>query len=204
MTGNAESVLLGKRRVCLILVRLNSMQPAINRVSNGSIEITKNAVAKKLANHLCKAFMTEKIQHLREKYKEASTFKFGDSKTLCDQLLKLVREGKKTATCGALSDYTEGGKTIPVVGRRDIALEWDGTPALVIETIYVEQKRFCDVDEAFALKEGENESLEGWRSDHQIYFERTGIFDKEMMLLCEEFKLVEDVKNLPSDKQDKL
>ncbi len=148
--------------------------------------------------------MTAKMKQLREKYKEASTFKFGDSKILCDQLLKLVREGKKTATCGALSDYTEGAENLPVVGRRDIALDWDGTPALVIETLNVEQKRFCDVDEAFALKEGENESLEGWRSDHQMFFERTGVFDKEMMLLCEEFKLVEDVRNLPSGRQDKL
>ena len=81
---------------------------------------------------------------------------------------------------------------MPVVGRRDTALNWDGTPALIIETLEVIQMRFCDVGECFALAEGENDDLEGWRRDHQQYFERNGGFDSEMMLVCERFKLVYD------------
>ncbi len=120
------------------------------------------------------------------------SFKFGDNEELCNELLRLVRLGQKTATCEALRVFGSDGEAIPVVGRRDTALNWDGTPALIIETLEVTQMRFCDVDECFALAEGENDDLEGWRRDHQQYFERNGGFDSEMMLVCERFKLVHD------------
>lgn len=120
------------------------------------------------------------------------TFKFGDNEALCTLLLQLVRAGKKTATCGALRDFGSEGEFMPVVGRQDIALNWDGTPALLIETIDVRQLRYCDVDEAFAIDEGESADLAGWRRDHKDYFERNGGFDENMMLACERFKLVHD------------
>ena len=124
------------------------------------------------------------------KYPGAVTFTYGDSKRLCDEILPLVRSEKKTATCGALRDFGDNGEPMPVVGRRDVALNWDGTPALVIETTAVSVQRFCDVDEAFALAEGENDSLDGWREDHQRYFERNGGFSPTMELVCERFRLV--------------
>lgn len=88
---------------------------------------------------------------------------------------------------------------MPVVGRQDIALNWDGTPALVIETESVTLARYCDVDEAFALAEGESDSLAGWRDDHRCYFTRNGGFDPEMVLVCERFRLVEDFADPPRD-----
>ena len=100
------------------------------------------------------------------------------------------------ATCEALRVFESEGEVLPVVGRRDIALNWDGTPALVIETVSVALTRFCDVGEDFALAEGENDTLEGWRSDHRSYFERNGGFDPEMILVCERFKLVEDLSDM--------
>lgn len=127
-----------------------------------------------------------------KKYPGAETFRFGDGAKMSEDLIGLVRSGKKRATCGRLADFGEGGEPMPVVGRRDIALNWDGSPALVIETKSLEQKRFCDMDADFALAEGENETLEGWRRDHQAYFERNGGFDPEMMLICERFDVVED------------
>jgi len=120
------------------------------------------------------------------------SFKFGDNEELCNELLRLVRSGRKTATCEALREFGPDGEAMPVVGRRDTALNWDGTPALIIESLEVTQIRFSDVDEFFALAEGENDDLDGWRSDHQQYFERNGGFDNEMMLVCERFKLVHD------------
>ena len=123
---------------------------------------------------------------------DSITFTFGDNAELCNELLGLVRAGKKTATCDALRAFGPDGDAMPVVGRRDIALNWDGTQALVLETVEVFQARFCDVDEGFALAEGENDDLEGWQSDHQSYFERSGGFDSEMMLVCERFKLIRD------------
>ncbi len=133
------------------------------------------------------------LKDVLTRYPGAQTFKFGDSASMSAELLGLVRAGRITATCGALRDYPEGSAETPVVGRRDIALEWDGRPALVIETLEVTVSRFCDMTEAFALAEGENETLEGWREDHRRYFERNGGFDPEMELLCERFRLVEDL-----------
>ena len=137
--------------------------------------------------------MIMKLVEIQHRYPNSTTFKFGDNDALCQELLKLVRSGKKVATCEALRVYETSGEIIPEVGRRDIALNWNGTPALVIETISVSLKKFCDVDEEFALAEGENDSLEEWRNDHRDYFERNGGFELEMMLVCEYFKLVEDL-----------
>ena len=117
------------------------------------------------------------------------SFKFGDSRELCDQLLALVRAGTKTATCGALRDFDDA-EPVPQVGRRDVALDWDGKPALIIETTEVTLRRFRDVPEDFALAEGEGD-FDDWRRDHIAYFSRNGGYDPDMMLVCERFRLVE-------------
>jgi uncharacterized protein YhfF len=131
------------------------------------------------------------LDEVRARYPGAEAFTFGDSRKLCDALLALVRSGAKTATCGAARDFGPGGEAPPVVGRRDVALDWDGRPAVVIETVEVTRQRFCDVDMAFALAEGENDDLEGWRRDHRAYFERTGGWSDGMDLICERFRVVE-------------
>lgn len=117
-------------------------------------------------------------------------FTFGDSRELCDRLLSLVRAGKKTATCGALRDFSEGGEVLPEIGRRDVALDWDGNPSLLIETMEVTIRRFRDVSEDFALAEGEGD-FEDWKAGHIAYFTRNGGFDPDMELVCERFRLVE-------------
>lgn len=118
------------------------------------------------------------------------SFTFGDSRALNAELLALVRSGRKTATCGALRDFGEGGEAMPEVGCRDIALDWDGRPALLIETLEVSILSFCDVSEEFALAEAEGD-FEAWRRGHEAYFARNGGFDPQMMLVCERFRLVE-------------
>lgn len=118
-------------------------------------------------------------------------FTFGDSRALNAELLALVRAGRKTATCGALSDFAAGGEEMPVVGRRDLALDWDGKPALLIETTEVTIRRFRDVPEDFALAEGEG-SFDDWKQGHIAFFTRNGGFSPDMMLVCERFRLVED------------
>lgn len=131
------------------------------------------------------------LSKLKQKYPQAETFKFGDNEMLSQELLALVRAGKKTATCGALRDFEQGEEALPVVGGMDIALNWDGTPSVVIETMQVDIVRYCDVDAGFALSEGENDTLDGWKQDHKRYFESNNGFDPEMELVCESFRLVE-------------
>ena len=133
------------------------------------------------------------LDEVKRRYPDAETFCFGDSRALCDELLALVRAGTKTATCGALRDFEEGGEALPVVGRQDIALDWDGRPVVVIETTEVTTRRYCDVDANFALAEGENATLDEWQAHHAAYFERNGGFDPEMALICERFRLIEDL-----------
>lgn len=132
------------------------------------------------------------LEELLVRFPGAETFTFGDNEELCSQLLQLVRFGKKKATCGAARDFGPGKEAMPKVGRRDIALNWDGTPSLVIETTQVTFRRFCDVNANFALAEGEHETLEEWQSEHRAYFERNGGWEAEMQLVCERFRMVED------------
>ncbi|MBA4491372.1 ASCH domain-containing protein [Paracoccus sp. S1E-3] len=120
---------------------------------------------------------------------EAVGFKFGDSRALNERLLALVRTGAKTATCGALRDFG-ADEPLPEVGRRDVALDWDGRPALLIETTEVTIRRFREVSEDFALAEGEGD-FEDWKRGHIGFFTRNGGFDPEMELVCERFRLVE-------------
>lgn len=136
--------------------------------------------------------MPVSIDEAKRQYPEAEVFKFGDNRALCEHLLALVWLGKKRATCGALRDFDDGKEPMPVVGRRDIALDWDGVPILVIETVEVTIRRFCDVNADFALSEGEDDTLEDWQSGHQSYFERNGGWHPEMNLVCERFNLIED------------
>ena len=133
------------------------------------------------------------IEDLQQTYPGAGTFKFGDSAELSAHLIHLVRIGKKRATCGALRDFEDDPDAMPVVGRTDICTHWDGTPALVIRTTKVEHIRFCDVTEAMALAEGEDDTLEGWRAGHRAFFERNGGWDPDMMLVFEHFDLVKDL-----------
>ena len=135
--------------------------------------------------------MFKDLGALKLQYPSANTFKFGDSSALCDALLSLVRSGKKVATCSALHEF-QNGEPFPEVGRRDIGLNWDGTPAVVIETVELIQCRFDEVTEDMALAEGEDDSLDGWRVGHRGYFERNGGFSPDMQIIWERFVLIED------------
>lgn len=132
-----------------------------------------------------------KVEEVKERYPGADTFTMGDSERLSKELLDLVRSGKKTGTATDVRNVASGAESMPVVGKHDICLNWDGSPAFVIETLSLEHCRFKDVSEEFALAEGEDESLQGWRDSHAEYYRRNGGFDPDMMLICERFRVEE-------------
>jgi uncharacterized protein YhfF len=136
--------------------------------------------------------MARTLQQIIDANPEAETFRFGDSAALCAEIVALVRSGKKTATCEAASAYGKGGDAWPEVGRRDVALHWDGSPAVMLETVEVSTRRFCDMDEEFVAAQGEFSDLAHWRAAYEEYFRRHGDFSEEMKLMCERFKLIED------------
>ena len=135
---------------------------------------------------------------LNEKYPGAGSFKFGDSDAMNAELIALVRAGKKTATCGRASDFDDDPDAVPVVGRRDIVTNWDGSPAVVIKTISVERKKFDQIDEEFALAEGEDATRADWHKSRRAYFVRTGVWSSDMEMICERFKVVEDLADWES------
>ena len=122
-----------------------------------------------------------------EKYRSLRSFAFGDGPQLADELLELVLAGVKTATCS-----TEDEPNTSTTGERWVVLDGSGDPRCVIETLEVTYRRFGEVDASFAHEEGEGDrSLAYWRQAHRNYFGRLGKFSKDMMLMCERFRLVE-------------
>jgi uncharacterized protein YhfF len=136
--------------------------------------------------------MALSLQEIVDANPECETFRFGDGPELCAEILALVRAGKKTATCEATRFYSEDGDAWPKVGRRDIALNWDGTPAVMIETVSVATRRFSEMDEDFVAAQGEFRDLDHWREGYQAYFGRNGGYSEDMKIMCETFKVVED------------
>jgi uncharacterized protein YhfF len=116
------------------------------------------------------------------------TFSFGDGPQMADELLALVIEGRKTATCWAASQ----GKLGAEPGKRFTVLDGAGRPRAVIETVELVQLPFDDVDPAFAHDEGEGDrTLESWRASHRDYFTREGTYAPDMLLWCERFQLIQ-------------
>jgi len=127
------------------------------------------------------------VSAVPEKYRGLRCFAFGDGPALADELLELVVNGVKTATCS-----TEDEPNTSTPGERWIVLDGRGEPACVIETTEVAYRRFGEVDAGFAYEEGEGDrSLAYWRDAHRRYFGRQGKFSEDMMLMCERFRLVE-------------
>jgi uncharacterized protein YhfF len=112
---------------------------------------------------------------------------FGDGPVIADELAALVLAGVKTATCWAA---IEGFKT--EAGKKTVMLDGAGRPLAVLETVNVTQRRFNEIDAAFAYDEREDDrSLASWREAHQRYFRRLGQYPEDMMLYCGRFRIVE-------------
>ena len=113
---------------------------------------------------------------------------FGDGPELADELLALILAGKKTASCWAAAEGLKGA----AVGKPFAVKDGAGVVRCVLETIELTQRRYCDVDAAFAFEEGEDDrTLASWRDGHRAYFTRNGGFAPDMLLWCERFRLVE-------------
>lgn len=137
--------------------------------------------------------MTKKtLQQIIDENPEAETFRYGDTPKLSAEILKLVRSGQKTATVEAMRVYGKGGDALPEVGRRDVALEWDGRPAVMVETVEVLQMRFDEMTEALVAEQGEFRDLAHWRKGYRAYFSRTGGVSEDMKIMFERFRVVED------------
>lgn len=128
---------------------------------------------------------------LQDKYPGAASWAFGDTPQMADELVALVINGAKTATCSAFSSY-QPHEPLPQIGSYNIVLDGAGAPACVTRTVSLRLIRFNDVTQALAEKEGEGDlSLGYWQREHQAFFARGGTFSEDMELIFEEFTLVE-------------
>jgi uncharacterized protein YhfF len=121
---------------------------------------------------------------------------FCDTEEPANQLVQLVLQGIKTATCGMVWSYEAEGEKLPVKGDLSIITDWDGQPLCIIETTQAVVKAFNEVDARHAYEEGEGDrSLEYWRKVHWDVFSREcAALRKEpsenMPLLCERFRVL--------------
>ena len=120
---------------------------------------------------------------------------FGDSPELADELLALVLEGVKTATCDALWRFEFDGEPLPQPGDLSIILDGAGRPRCLLETTEIRIMPMHEVDAAFAYDEGEGDrSWDDWHAAHVRYFSRTlpeigKQFEPAMPLVLERFRL---------------
>jgi uncharacterized protein YhfF len=120
---------------------------------------------------------------------------FGDGPAQQDALCALVMAGRKRATA-SLACWYGPGRAMPAVGDFFVVVDGGGRARGVIELVTVEERRFCDVDAAFAAEEGEGDgSLAYWVAEHRRFFEaelaREGLaFAVTARVVCERFRLV--------------
>ena len=126
---------------------------------------------------LWQEFITKNPSYKNKSY---DVFTFGDKP---DELLQLVLQGKKTATCCIYR-----GWEIASAGNISIILDSFGQAQAIIETTKTSVVPFNKIDETFAHKEGEGDkTLEAWRKIHLAFW---GNIKPDTPLECEEFKLI--------------
>ena len=125
-----------------------------------------------------------------------SAERFGGTPRLADTLLKLIREGKKTATSSLAWSYRAEGLSPPAAGDVTVILDGDGMPGAVIRTVAVTGLPYRDVNPEMARLEGEGDlSLEAWRKGHWKWFSKECREigkrpDESMPVVFEEFELL--------------
>ena len=101
-----------------------------------------------------------------------------------DELFELVRCGHKTATCSVLDTefLSKPGDIEQIINSKGEIIK--------IQITKVSIKRFCDIDEEWAKKEGDL-SLAYWQKEHKEFFTKYyENFTPEIKLVCEEFVLI--------------
>ena len=106
----------------------------------------------------------------------------------------LVLAGRKRATAGLLTEYTEEQEEFEHVGERLALLDDEGRRIATVEVTRVERTTFGEVPWEFAAAEDEgDEDIEEWRAGHRRDWARQGIpvtDDTAVVLLW--FRLVAD------------
>jgi uncharacterized protein YhfF len=124
---------------------------------------------------------------------------YGDSHALSEELLALIRKGKKRAGTSLLWAVEADGEALPEPSDIEIVLDFHDTPVLVTRIKTVEVVPFSQVTAAYAAIEGEGDgSLEFWRKGHWAFFGRECARigrapSEDMPVVCCVFELLSEV-----------
>ena len=114
----------------------------------------------------------------------------------CNYLLDLVLKGRKKATASSALGYQIEGEEIPEEGKLSVITDWNGNPKCVIKTTRVRIIPYKDITFEIAKLEGEDDTLESWRKNHEEFFTEEGKeigykFSEDMEVIFEEFEVIE-------------
>lgn len=128
--------------------------------------------------------------------KNYTSWKFGCTDEIADQLAELVYNGEKQATTSLYCLYAIENEPLPKEGDISIITASNGFAVCIIQNTKVKVLPFSHVDEEFANKEGEGDkSLKNWQKIHSNVFSRelqllNKKFSPGMLVVCEEFKVL--------------
>ncbi len=130
-------------------------------------------------------------------------FGFADPGPLRDALTASALAGVKTATTSLLAELVADGEPVPRPGDRNLLLDSDGRAVAVLETTEARVLRLADVDDRFAIDEGEGYAgVADWRAAHERFWRgylddlRTRIddpaldIDDDTVVVAERFRVV--------------
>lgn len=130
-----------------------------------------------------------KLDYLKN-YK-IDAWNFGNTPQMADELVSLVLEGKKTATCSLLRAYQGCENEIPRVGVYSVICDGRENPKCIIFYTDTFICKFNEVQEKHAYEEGEGDrTLDYWKKVHLEFFTECGNFHEDENLLCERFQVV--------------
>jgi uncharacterized protein YhfF len=121
---------------------------------------------------------------------------YRDRESLPEELLALIRSGKKRAGTGLLLAHEAEGTPIPRVGDIEIVIDHRHEPALVTRITTVEIVPYGSITAEYAAIEGEGDgSPEFWRKAHWAFLsrecQRLGREPEEAMLVvCSVFEVL--------------
>ena len=138
------------------------------------------------------AYLTTLPQHhLHRANLIPNAWSFGNNSRMTDELNNLVVNGIKTATCKRYF-----GENILDDAGLSIILDVNKNPLCIIETYEIRVRRYRDIDEEFAVAEGEGDlSLDYWRKVHWNFFSHEAKTEgyevsEDMLLSCERFRVL--------------
>lgn len=122
-------------------------------------------------------------------------FILGEDEVSCLQLSALILGGKKTGSFTALDSFIIDNEPLPKVGNNYVVTDWNEIPLCIIQTTNVNILPYNQVTWEMAAKEGEDDTFESWKENHNDFFEFDADimgyeFSPNMPVVFEEFKVL--------------